>query len=332
MKFDYIVFIGRFQPFHNGHKSVIEQALQLTDRVVVVMGGHNSTRTTKDPFNSSERRAMIRGTFPDGDQVRIATARDFTYDTGSWINEVEAMVELTAGYQLNPRVGIMVHEQDYSGYDGDTFEHWEGIPIVEDPNTEHATIIRSRYLETGYVLSSKTPMATKVIMRDHKMSDSFLRTVQEHQYIKDYKKPYAHLPYPPIFQTVDAVIFNRRNEILLIKRGGELGNGLWALPGGFVDAHETLYDAVVREVREETGLEVGFDTWHSISQRCFDDPNRSVLGRIITNCFKFKSNTMGDVKVQAGDDAQDYQWIDPKHITRDKMYDDHFYIIQEMCL
>jgi 8-oxo-dGTP diphosphatase len=53
-----------------------------------------------------------------------------------------------------------------------------------------------------------------------------------------------------------AVIINERNEVLLIRRGHEPAKGKWSLPGGSVQPAETPAKAAVREVREETGLEV----------------------------------------------------------------------------
>ena len=54
---------------------------------------------------------------------------------------------------------------------------------------------------------------------------------------------------------VDGAIFED-NRILLIKRLKPPFKGFWALPGGFVDVGETVEDACVREMLEETGLEV----------------------------------------------------------------------------
>lgn len=53
-----------------------------------------------------------------------------------------------------------------------------------------------------------------------------------------------------------AAIILRDGEILLIRRGGEPGAGLWSIPGGNVELGETLEEALKREVREETGLEI----------------------------------------------------------------------------
>ncbi|MFQ6052633.1 MAG: NUDIX hydrolase [Candidatus Bathyarchaeia archaeon] len=52
-----------------------------------------------------------------------------------------------------------------------------------------------------------------------------------------------------------AVVFGDAS-VLLVKRGNEPSQGMWGLPGGVVELGETVEEAVVREVREETGLEV----------------------------------------------------------------------------
>lgn len=57
-------------------------------------------------------------------------------------------------------------------------------------------------------------------------------------------------------RTVTAIIEFPNDKILLVKRATVVFKGYWALPGGRVDAGETVEQAVVREVREETGLQV----------------------------------------------------------------------------
>lgn len=54
---------------------------------------------------------------------------------------------------------------------------------------------------------------------------------------------------------VGAVIFNNE-EVVLVKRGKEPGYGKWSIPGGAVELGETLKEGLLREIREETGLEV----------------------------------------------------------------------------
>jgi 8-oxo-dGTP diphosphatase len=53
----------------------------------------------------------------------------------------------------------------------------------------------------------------------------------------------------------DSVLFDR-DRILLIKRGLQPSKGSWALPGGRIEANETVEHCLVREAKEETGLSV----------------------------------------------------------------------------
>ncbi len=53
---------------------------------------------------------------------------------------------------------------------------------------------------------------------------------------------------------IACIVSSRNGELLLIKRGVEPSKGRWALPGGFIEAHETSQEAGCRELREETGL------------------------------------------------------------------------------
>ncbi|NCV82699.1 MAG: NUDIX domain-containing protein, partial [Actinobacteria bacterium] len=78
---------------------------------------------------------------------------------------------------------------------------------------------------------------------------------REREFIASYKKQYESLPYPPIFVTADAVVI-QSGHVLMIKRRSEPGRGLWALPGGFVNANtdKSVEDAAIRELREETGI------------------------------------------------------------------------------
>jgi 8-oxo-dGTP diphosphatase len=59
-----------------------------------------------------------------------------------------------------------------------------------------------------------------------------------------------------VIPCVGAVIKDGAGRLLLIKRGHEPGKGLWSIPGGRVEAGESDAAALVREVREETGLDV----------------------------------------------------------------------------
>jgi len=60
-----VAFIGRFQPFHRGHLSVIEDLLPKFDQVLVVIGSSDKFRTIENPFTVGERHAMVKATLDD---------------------------------------------------------------------------------------------------------------------------------------------------------------------------------------------------------------------------------------------------------------------------
>lgn len=59
---------------------------------------------------------------------------------------------------------------------------------------------------------------------------------------------------------IGAFVFDREGRVLLVERANPPGVGLWTVPGGKLEARETLAQAVAREVREETGLVVEVGT------------------------------------------------------------------------
>ncbi|MEK7358233.1 MAG: adenylyltransferase/cytidyltransferase family protein, partial [Bdellovibrionota bacterium] len=60
MKFKTAVVIGRFQPFHAGHQELIESALTLAEKVVIVVGSAGAARNLRNPFTADERIEMMK--------------------------------------------------------------------------------------------------------------------------------------------------------------------------------------------------------------------------------------------------------------------------------
>jgi 8-oxo-dGTP diphosphatase len=65
--------------------------------------------------------------------------------------------------------------------------------------------------------------------------------------------------YPKLPMVAVGAVVKEGNSIVLVKRTHEPGKGFWSIPGGLVELGEPVKDAVKREVREETGLEVEID-------------------------------------------------------------------------
>lgn len=61
------LFVGRFQPFHLGHLSVIKKALEVEDRLIIMIGSAEENHESANPFTAGERFQMIEATlFAEG--------------------------------------------------------------------------------------------------------------------------------------------------------------------------------------------------------------------------------------------------------------------------
>ncbi len=100
-----------------------------------------------------------------------------------------------------------------------------------------------------------------------------------------------------IILTVDGII-PYRGGVVLVKRKNEPFRGYYALPGGIVEYGETVEDAVVREVLEETGLECRVRELVGV----YSDPDRDPRGHFVSICFLLE--VIGG-KLKAGSDAHD---------------------------
>ncbi|MGZ3919688.1 MAG: NUDIX domain-containing protein [Bacteroidia bacterium] len=114
--------------------------------------------------------------------------------------------------------------------------------------------------------------------------------------------------YPRIDLTVDAVVFGfeqgKHLSVLLIRRKKEPFKGNWAIPGGFVEVDEPLEVAAIRELKEETGIEV-----NSLEQLyAFGDPKRDPRKRIVSIAH-YTVVRVSEHHPKADDDAQEVKWF-----------------------
>ena len=106
--------------------------------------------------------------------------------------------------------------------------------------------------------------------------------------------------------TVDVVVFTileRKLHLLLIRRLGKPFQGRFALPGGFVLENESVDDAAVRELREETGVrDVYLEQLYT-----FGEPKRDPRGRVITVAYYALIPPTQDLRSTT--DASDAAWF-----------------------
>jgi bifunctional NMN adenylyltransferase/nudix hydrolase len=331
--FDYLVFIGRFQPFHLGHQRVIQMALAQSKDVILLIGSAQQPRSTRNTFSFSEREQMVLAAFSPADAARIHCVPlvDVLYNDTRWVQSVEQAVLSVTGDDPLLHVGLVGHYKDRSSYYLSLFPRWQTVS-VDSYQGISATPIRNAYLQGALPSLDHVPASTLSALSDFQQTADYATLQAEAAYIVDYKASWAIAPYPPTFMTVDAVLIHDEH-VLLIERGNMPGKGLLALPGGFIDPDETLFNACLRELREETNIGLSDDLLRAAyrNQGTYDEPNRCERGRAITQGYYFELDPASPRPIVVGsDDAKTAFWRALTEVRSDQMFEDHFAIIEHL--
>ncbi|WP_433174643.1 NUDIX hydrolase [Actinoallomurus sp. CA-150999] len=106
---------------------------------------------------------------------------------------------------------------------------------------------------------------------------------------------------------VGAIVHDADGRLLVIQRGHPPGEGLWSLPGGRVEPGETDAAAVVREIAEETGLQVE-------PGPLIGSVDRPAPGGVTYDIRDYAATVTGGV-LRAGDDARAARWVDAEELA-----------------
>lgn len=85
------VFIGRFQPLHNGHIEIINQMIQEVDHPIIIIGSASGPRTPLNPFTFQERVKMLQDIF--GNKITIFAAEDYKYQDNEWLARINTIID-----------------------------------------------------------------------------------------------------------------------------------------------------------------------------------------------------------------------------------------------
>ena len=335
METDYSIFIGRFQPPTIAHQKIINDALKVSKQVIIIIGSYHAPITIKNPWNFEQRKELILGMFDNEEQQKliILPLRDYLYNDIVWLSSVQNQVSSIVGNSKH--VKLFGHFKDDSSYYLKYFPQWE---LIERPNvttkdgiTINATDVRNLLFDDQeYLLYGKNLVPKNVF--DFIIKDSYYNLKKEFQYYKDYLKPYKDLKYKPIFHTADSVVM-QSGHVLVVKRKTNPGINKYAIPGGFIGYEEKIEDAALRELREETKIDVPKTTLKKciVDNKVFDHPYRSLRGRIITTAFNIcLDNTRPLPIVKGDDDAISAKWMpfNDLYVEEENFFEDHLSIIQ----
>lgn len=327
--FDILVYIGRFQPVHNAHIEIIKKASALAREVVIIVGSAKQPRTYKNPWTVPQRHSMLGAALLEADIHNFSLEEnvDSVYNDIAWTVRVQNIV---AKYG-DGKIGLIGHNKDDSTFYLQMFPQWEFVDVglIQPLN---ATEIRDLYfrpkVNMDFIRGVVPPVVSKMLETGIS-TPTHEQIIREREFIETYKKQFAGLAYPPIFVTVDAVVFCAGN-VLMVKRRSEPGRGLWALPGGFFNSDDkSIKDAMLRELKEETGIKVPLPVLAGSIEdnRVFDAIERSARGRTITHAFKINLADTTLPKVKGGDDAEKAKWVPIANLDPATCFEDHYEII-----
>lgn len=302
------LFIGRFQPMHEGHIHAIKEAASQVDLLCILVGSVNLCRSIKNPWKYNERYDLIYTKLYENDinNIYIIPLNDYMYNDDLWVSDIHNIVET---YSLkNPILfGHMKEGNNYLKW----FPEWE-FRNIESEYTINATEIRNEAFQNNIGIFHEN------VVEDFKFYE------KERELFKNY-------PFPETLNfNCSDVILEVNNKFLLINRKNSPGKYTWALPGGFRNNNETFMECAIRELIEETNINLSKDILENsiVYSKFFDSPKRfhGILRN--TYAFYFKVLNCENITVNAQDDAMDVKWFTLEEIMNElELYDDHQSII-----
>jgi bifunctional NMN adenylyltransferase/nudix hydrolase len=338
-QYDYAIFFGRFQPYHNGHHRIVTEAFNVADELIIVIGSHNRPRTIKNPFTSDERKAMISAALTEEQLSRthFIAQEDYYYSDTKWLESIQKRVQTIQWHKWRPgaiKTTLIGHKKDSSSYYLDMFPQWD-FTDVENKLKLNATDLRVEYFKSGFWNTAwydKVPKETYLYLTQlNRGTVHFDDLMTEYQFIQKYKEAWAAAPYAPTFVTCDATVI-QSGHVLLVRRKAAPGKGLWALPGGFLNPGERILDGIIRELGEETKINAPDKVLRGsiVTTRVFDHPERSLRGRTITHNALIHLPNGPLPKVKGSDDAEKAKWVPLGALDSSEFFEDHYDMIQIM--
>jgi nicotinamide-nucleotide adenylyltransferase len=154
------LFIGRFQPFHNGHLATVKFALTKVETLVIVVGSAQKSHEPRNPFTAGERISMIKETIRsskeiDGERILIIPVPDVEVHS-LWTRQVDMLVPEYEVVIANDPFTLLLFKE-------------RGIKVIEAPlhkrNELEATQIRELMAHGNERWTALVPLAVSKIIK-----------------------------------------------------------------------------------------------------------------------------------------------------------------------
>lgn len=280
-KADVGVLVGRFQvdELHDAHHKLIQDVINKHEKVIIFLGLSPARVTRNNPLDFEARKQMILESYPD---VIVLYIKDIG-NNEKWSKQLDRQIEDI----ISPTSTVML----YGGRES-FVEHYLG-------KFSTCEIIQESY-SSGSLIRNK--ISNKV-----KSSKEFRAGVIWA----------AHNQYPKIYPTVDVAIWNKKkDELLMAKKPNQ---DLYRFVGGFAEGKTSFEDSVVKEVLEETHIEIENITY--IGSSPIDDWRyRKEVDGIVTLFFE-ATHSFG--KPNPDDDISELKWFKANSIFSKDIVPEH---------
>lgn len=342
------VIIGRFQPFHRGHRKLFEQASTISKDALVLIGSAFRPRSSRYAFTWDERASFIETALKSAGidlNITCLPLVDTLYDDATWAGNVRTAIDLhLRNHILDP------HETKIVLVGNDEFEsskYLNAFPEYETMKVEAATskgvtldatdlkdsIFFDKFEREELCTIYGTAEIYQLMAWMEGNSDAVKKIRSDAENCRNHRvglirssKGYGH-EFP--MNCAEAIVV-QSGHILLIEREGS--GGILSLPGLPLD-RETAQDAAIRALHEQAGLGVDKAQLQSVlvKRMVFDHLERSDRGWLRTEAFNFElEDASKQAKIRAGTGVKRAQWLPINQLTPDVMYEDHFDIIHSM--
>ena len=278
------VYIGRFQPFHKGHKAIVDLTVKMMkpgDTFTIIIGSADQQETERNPLSASQRKEML-STELEGYPVTILTINDSPYNYDLWI---ECLCAKMLGFKSATHDDFLEKQEDFiKGFSNICIVGMENVEEYIDRITKYYTYAPTEHFNLGinsHIFSELDTQAsvhgssirTLACLEDRDHLENFYSVIKDLvdekvlAYLKTVNFPlivynayikginYAAstgCKYNSCFMTVDNIVFDKfLDQVLLIKRKD---NGKLAIPGGFAEPYMNMKDNALRELEEETSI------------------------------------------------------------------------------
>lgn len=331
------VCIMRGQIIHPGHESIFDRMAKETDVQLVCLGSSNRPEDPSNPFSYRERTEMIGLLHPSFATTPIPDVLKDSVWKKRVTSAVREFVDNYSGEEPITDIKLYGHTKENEPDLLEMFAMSYDPVACERVQDFHATDIRTAWLKNGQRLSDSYSMILNQKIVDWLNERKYSENLQADWLFYNTKEPtdfsgYKH-PETLQFLCADSIVVHQ-GKVLVIRRKNSPGQGQLALPGGHKENNETCLDCAIRELLEESEMQIDEAVLRAslVDQMLNDDPGRNLGITRVSVGFLFDISALEEVpNVFVTDETTEAMWIPLEDIEATPMFCDHALMIEALA-